>query len=269
MKFLQKYKIWKSILVLYIFLILLGLTGCKSTKQCAQHQMNYQKIDPTCQTPGYERYWCSKCKYEEIKNKVSPVDHKYSKRSTRIKTCYYSVTEACVWCGAVGKEYEESTHNWEYLRKESGEKYRHCKICNDYFYDDEYTYKQVNLCIETPTPIEYYNKIQVRYVLATENLYIKFLNISSTEYFLQDIVFIFKDREIHYRDENYNFEFNGVRKNWFEPIDGKHMSNGVYQAKHSGLNLKDIKLDTSFWLDWSAEYPNIYDVVTIKFIFVD
>ena len=103
MKFLQKYKIWKSILVLYIFLILLGLTGCKSTKQCAQHQMNYEKISPTCQTPGYERYYCSKCKYEEIKNQVPSVNHEYSKRSTRIKTCYYSFTEVCVWCGAIGK----------------------------------------------------------------------------------------------------------------------------------------------------------------------
>lgn len=299
MKFLQKYKIWKSILILYIFLILLGLTGCKSTKQCAQHQMNYQKIDPTCQTPGYERYWCSKCKYEEIKNKVPPVDHEYSKNSTNIKACDYLIKEQCILCGHVARSFyasyhdskiykssknsccylitekcikcgtitgngEEFHHSWQYLRKDSGDSYKHCSVCGEDYCEDDYHYKQVNLCIETPTPITYYNKIKVKYVSSTEDLNIKFLNITSAEYFLKDIVFIFRDREIHYRDENYNFEFNGVRKNWFA-----YISKGGYRAKNTGLNLKDIKLDTSFCLDWSAEYPNIYDVVTIKFIFVD
>lgn len=299
MKFLQKYKIWKSILILYIFLILLGLTGCKSTKQCAQHQMNYQKIDPTCQTPGYERYWCSKCKYEEIKNKVPPVDHEYSKNSTNIKACDYLIKEQCILCGHVARSFyatyhdfkiykssknsccylitekcikcgtitvngEEFHHSWQYLRKDSGDSYKHCSVCGEDYCEDDYHYKQVNLCIETPTPITYYNKIKVKYVSSTEDLNIKFLNITSAEYFLKDIVFIFRDREIHYRDENYNFEFNGVRKNWFA-----YISKGGYRAKNTGLNLKDINLDTSFCLDWSAEYPNIYDVVTIKFIFVD
>lgn len=292
MKFLQKYKIWKSILIFYVFLILLGFTGCKSVKQCNQHQMNYQKIDPTCQTPGYERYWCSKCKYEEIKNKVSPVDHKYFnfKDLINIKTCDYLIKEQCIWCGYTARSFdatchdlkiykssknsccdlitekctkcgtitrndEEFHHSWQYLRKDYGDRYLHCKVCGEDVYDD-YMYRQVNLCIEAPTPITYYNKIKVNYNEYKENFNIKFLNITSENYILQDIVFIFKDKEIYYKDVSSKFEFNGVVYPY-----GKNFLN-------MGLNLKDIELDSNFLLYWSAEYPNIYDVITIKFIFV-
>ena len=291
MKFLQKYKILKSILIFYVFLILLGLTGCKSTKQCAQHQMNYEKISPTCQTPGYERYYCSKCKYEEIKNQVSPVNHKYSKNSINRKACDYLIKEQCIWCGytaisfdatrhdfkiykssknsccdlitekctkcgTITKNDEEFHHSWQYLRKDSGDSYKHCKVCGEDVYDD-YMYRQVNLCIEAPTPITYYNKIKVNYNEYKENFNIKFLNIISENYILQDIVFIFKDKEIYYKDVSSKFEFNGVVYSYDKNL-----------YKQMGLNLKDIELDSNFLLYWSAEYPNIYDVIAIKFIFV-
>lgn len=262
MKFLQKYKIWKSILILYIFLILLGLAGCKSTKHCAQHQMNYEKISPTCQTPGYERYYCSKCKYEEIKNQVSPVNHKYSSYLVEKKYCTALYREKCDWCGIIGKFYGADNHQFESKKDEFNDIYLECKKCN-YKYNYK-NYIKVNLIIEAPTPIDYYKKIKIRYESNVSNLYVKFSDITPTEYFLQDIVFIFKDKEIHYREESYAFEFNGCSRDWFERSEGE---SAFYNRR--GLNLKDIHSYTGFNLLWSAEYPNIYDVITIKFIFVE
>ena len=179
------------------------------------HQIEYEKINPTCQTPGYERYYCNNCSYEEIFNTTPPIPcNSYRHSTVKINNCITKIYNKCTWCDKIISSYNEENHDVVLQRELSGEPCYKCKKC-DYinYIDKEYTH--IKLSIKAPEVIDYYNEIKICRSHVGE-VAVKFLNIIPKEYFLYDIVFYFEDKEIHYKDLNTAFEFKNSRRDWFE-----------------------------------------------------
>jgi hypothetical protein len=252
-------KILSSILIVLNITFLIGVTGCKSI--CNSHQIAYELVESTCQHPGYERYYCTKCDYEELKNHTPVLACKAgSETKVSVDSCTDRCIQNCIWCNKVLKDQLSKHHSTELCRELSGNPYYQCRYCDYHNYIDS-KYTQINLTIETPIEIDYYNKIKIYADTYASTITLKFLNINPTEYFLYDIVFIFDTKEIHYKDYSMTFEFKNHNKYWFE-------SYGI-TGYNKGLNLKDITLDTTITLRWLSFEAKVTTVKEIKFIFGD
>lgn len=241
------------LLAMFGSISILNFTACSRT--CSNHNIAYEKIVPTCQHPGYDRYYCTKCSYEQIENHEPIKDCKQgSSFLIKIDECYDQKIVKCMWCNKELKNYKVSHHQTELLREESGNPYYKCKNCIYTKYPD-CDYNLINLTIEAPEKIEYYNKIKVKYNYASNEFTLKFLNIEPKDYYLYDIIFILEEKEIYWKDYNMTFLFNSQNQWWFES----------YDSRGNGLPLMDIGVDTSFSLRWMSFESK--DIIGIKFIF--
>ena len=260
----------KFISIINICSISLLLVGCNTTnddyvnKYCVKHEIIYELVSPTCQCPGYERYKCINCSYEEIKNQTPPKQcFSLEEIVTKIDDCTTKHIQKCIWCDKIIREYSAKNHFFKSMQDEGGDQYSQCIYC-DYKYYSDSGFTKIPLKITTPVPINYYNKVKLK----QDGLYLtlKFLNIetdTATAYYLQDIIFKFENEIMHWNEESTVFEFNCRRTNWFETTVG-------VVGYNQGLELSQIKLGSEFKdLRWSNLYPKISDVKEIEMIFIE
>lgn len=141
------------LILLFLFVLALTLCSCKDDSGlyvCGIHNIAYEKVTATCITPGYDRYYCLNCSFENFENFVGPDSSAHNYKKEQIdEGCIHTTVSTCLICENSFSSISYS-HKYELIEILDGQDYKECIFCSARISAD---YEKVPLSSNIPEAI--------------------------------------------------------------------------------------------------------------------